>query len=399
MKKVLSVLTAVIIIISCVSVSTFAVTEGKCGDNVTWRLEDGVLTISGSGAMYDYLWGTNIPTEQHSPIYPFRDEIVRAVIEPGVETIGKSFFESCTNLAEVSIPETVKTIKEAAFLGCSALGSVELPDSVTEIGDRAFISCKNLAEINLPEGLEHIGEYAFQYCRKLDSIKFPSSLEEISTGAFCDSKLYHIEFSEGLKKIGAWAFKGCGDFDEIVLPRSLEEIGEYAFSGFVAEKMLVQNTLKKLSKYAFTNSSIFEFYYNGTREEFNEFVASVRAAGNDVGNEEFVYSDVIIVGTRPNLPWGDQFMVKEEPTFDSHGVIQYLSPFGRVTSEVETPKLADVNGDGDLNMKDLLMLRKAVGGSVELTIEQIVASDVNPDYELNLKDVLKLRKILASAED
>lgn len=395
MKKMISIFAAILMVISCIVATSYAATEGKCGDNVTWYLEDGVLTISGSGAMYDYLWGANIPTEQHSPLYSFRDEIVRAVIEPGVETIGKSFFESCTNLAEVSIPETVKSIEEAAFLGCSALGSVELPDSVIEIGDRAFISCKNLTKINLPDGLEHIGEYAFQYCRKLDSIKFPSSLEEIGVGAYCDGKLYHIEFSEGLKKIGAWAFKGCGDFDEIVLPRSLEEIGEYAFSGFLADKMLVQNTLIKLSKYAFTNSSIFEFYYNGTREEFNEFVASVRAEGNDVGNEEFIYSDVIIVGTRHNLPWGDQFMVKEEPTLESHGVIQFLSPFGRVTSEAETPNLGDINNDDNLDLKDVLMLRRVVAGMIEMTPEQSVAADVSKDYSLNLKDILALRKIVA----
>lgn len=382
-------------IISCMTVTSLAVTEGKCGENVTWRLEGGVLTISGSGAMCDYLWGTNIPKEQHSPIYPFRDDIVRAVIESGVETIGASFFEDCSNLAEVSIPETVKTIKEAAFLGCSSLDSVELPDNVTEIGDRAFISCKNLAEINLSKGLEYIGEYAFQYCRKLDSIKFPSSLEEIGVGAFNDSKLWHIEFSEGLKKIGPWAFKGCGDFDEVVLPRSIEEIGEYAFNGFLADKMLIQNTLKKLGKYAFSNSSIFEFYYNGTREEFIAFRDSVRAEGCGVGNDEFLSADVIFVGTRPNLPWGDQFIVKEEPTLDSHGVIQYLSPFGRVTSEVETPKLADINDDDSLDMKDVLMMRKAVAGVTELADEQVLASDLNYDYGLNLKDVLMLRKILA----
>ena len=28
--------------------------SGKCGDNLTWSYNNGVLTISGSGAMYDY---------------------------------------------------------------------------------------------------------------------------------------------------------------------------------------------------------------------------------------------------------------------------------------------------------------------------------------------------------
>ena len=29
-------------------------TSGKCGDNVSWTLKDGVLTISGTGDMYYY---------------------------------------------------------------------------------------------------------------------------------------------------------------------------------------------------------------------------------------------------------------------------------------------------------------------------------------------------------
>ncbi|MBQ3936334.1 MAG: hypothetical protein II722_04680, partial [Ruminococcus sp.] len=29
-------------------------TSGKCGENVSWKLKDGVLTISGTGEMTDY---------------------------------------------------------------------------------------------------------------------------------------------------------------------------------------------------------------------------------------------------------------------------------------------------------------------------------------------------------
>ena len=33
------------------------VLSGKCGDNLTWTLEDEVLTISGTGDMYTYEGG------------------------------------------------------------------------------------------------------------------------------------------------------------------------------------------------------------------------------------------------------------------------------------------------------------------------------------------------------
>ena len=39
--------------------------DGKCRDNLTWTLtEDGMLTISGSGKMYDY---NNYPSETKAP--------------------------------------------------------------------------------------------------------------------------------------------------------------------------------------------------------------------------------------------------------------------------------------------------------------------------------------------
>ncbi|MBR0303817.1 MAG: leucine-rich repeat protein [Clostridia bacterium] len=398
MKKIISILIVVISAVNCMFFASSALSGGKCGENVTWSLDDGVLTISGEGEMYDYVWGNYVDADRRTPIYPVKDEIIRAVIEPGVESIGGSFFENCTNLTEVSIPDTVTVIKCAAFIGCSSLEAVVLPDSVKEISAEAFRSCIGLTEINLPEGLETIGEWAFQYCTALDSIKIPSTLKEISTGAFADGRLWHIEFSEGLEKIGPWAFKGCGDFDEVVLPDSLTEIGEFAFNGFSAEKILIPNTLKTIGKWAFFNFFAWFIYYKGTTEEFHDFVASVEKAGCATGNEDFIYYDVIIVGTRPNYPWGDQFLIKEEPTLDSRGVILYSSSYFKKTLEVETPKLADINDDGYASMKDVLMMRRTEAGLIELTNEQMAAADLNCDKAFSAKDILMLRKMIAGVD-
>ena len=36
------------------SIGTMFAESGTCGDNLTWNLTEGVLTISGTGAMTDY---------------------------------------------------------------------------------------------------------------------------------------------------------------------------------------------------------------------------------------------------------------------------------------------------------------------------------------------------------
>ena len=60
MKKVISLILSVAMLLSIVSVVDFSafadVKTGKCGDNVTYSLdtETGLLTISGTGDMYSY---------------------------------------------------------------------------------------------------------------------------------------------------------------------------------------------------------------------------------------------------------------------------------------------------------------------------------------------------------
>lgn len=69
--------------------------NGTCGENLTWTLTDGVLTISGFGEMYDYTKG------EISPWYSSRESIKTAIIKDGVTSIGDRAFESCEELNRV----------------------------------------------------------------------------------------------------------------------------------------------------------------------------------------------------------------------------------------------------------------------------------------------------------
>ena len=106
--------------------------SGTCGDNLTWKLtDDGVLTISGSGDMADYLYAD-------APWYSYRSDVQEIVIVGGVTSIGSYAFCECSNLTKVSIPDTVISIGSHAFFDCDGLTDVAIPSSVTSIGDDAF---------------------------------------------------------------------------------------------------------------------------------------------------------------------------------------------------------------------------------------------------------------------
>ena len=227
-----------------------------CGESVTWNLdEDGTLTISGTGAMYDYS-ATDL---EYAPWYEQKSSVQRVVIEDGVTTIGNYAFYECKNLATASIPNSVVRIGNNAFYYCAIstialpaelqevggyafaftdLTSVKLPDTVTAVGNGAFCQCYVLKSAYLPDNLEAIPNYCFSACPELRTVTYPAALKTIGDEAF--SGCYGLAgpvLPEGLISIGDGAFEGCGyshpyysaGFSSISLPSTLETIGRSAF--------------------------------------------------------------------------------------------------------------------------------------------------------------------------
>ena len=101
----------ILLIALLMGLSANAQESGTCGPNLKWHLtDDGVLTITGKGKMYD-----------HSDSRPWGwgySDIKRIIIGDGVTRIGRSAFEDCSSLTSVTIPNSVTTIGWDAFSGC-----------------------------------------------------------------------------------------------------------------------------------------------------------------------------------------------------------------------------------------------------------------------------------------
>ena len=76
-------------------------------------------------------------------------------------------FERCSDLVEITIPESVtslagnETSYASCFSQCTSLTRIIIPNSVTTIGGSCFAYCDNLSEIIIGTGITKINSNAF----------------------------------------------------------------------------------------------------------------------------------------------------------------------------------------------------------------------------------------------
>ncbi|MDR1404971.1 MAG: leucine-rich repeat domain-containing protein [Candidatus Methanoplasma sp.] len=98
--------------------------SGTCGSSLTWTLtNEGVLTVSGSGAMDNYTYDAGAVD---TPWWGEIQNIVRVEIESGVTTIGDLALYGCDSLETVTILGDVGTIGDYAFYDCDSLETVTI---------------------------------------------------------------------------------------------------------------------------------------------------------------------------------------------------------------------------------------------------------------------------------
>ncbi len=193
------------------------------GQNLTYEIDtDGVLTISGTGRMFE---------ASSEASAPFANDlrITSVVIEEGVTSIGAYAFSGCTNIVSVELPDSISMIGFRGFDSCSSLTSIDIPEGVTEISANSFQYCSSLTDVTLPSTLTSIQYSAFFCCTSLESIDLPEGLTQIANYAFRNTALTSITIPQNITVIPNGCFQNT-NMSDIVIPDHVTTVENDAFS-------------------------------------------------------------------------------------------------------------------------------------------------------------------------
>ncbi|MGN0522523.1 MAG: fibronectin type III domain-containing protein [Eubacterium sp.] len=308
MKKVFSLFLSIVMLFSITAgldLSAYADDElvsGSCGENVTYTFDssDGVLTISGTGDMYNY----DNANAVFSPWYDSKELIKLVVMENGVTSIG-SF----------------------AFSDFPALRNIILSESITKIYPFAFFNSVVSETIYIPASVENLTE-AFQFC----------SLEGIEVSV--DNQNYSSEdgvlFSKNKKIL--YQYPTANTNETYKLPDSVIQIQDYSFAGSKFLSYVDFNNVDYIGSYTFYLTGIKNIYIPST---VNHISVCAFMATSEL-------SSIIVAADNPNYVSEDNVLFNKDKT----ELIQY--PAKNSSTEYNVPSSITYINDGAFALSENL---------------------------------------------
>ena len=215
-------------------------------------------------------------------------ELTEVTLPESLVTVWNYGFARCTALETIHVNDRLEKLCFNAFYGCTSLTGFDFPESISIIGDCAFLNCSSLVveDLSLPNlsgvlGRKSFGytkvrkvsdlgsitavggggnvDGAFQYCTELTDVVLPETTTALQNGSFCNcTSLVSINIPDACTYIGKNAFSNCTTLPTVPLHDGITFIGDMAFSGstsLVIEDLSLPN-LSTLGYQAFKGTCV-----------------------------------------------------------------------------------------------------------------------------------------------
>ena len=371
-------------------------------------------------------------------------------IPDSVTNIGTDAFGECSGLKEVVIPDSVTSMGEAVFYKCTSLEKVKLSVNITSPNPAVFQYCSSLKEVVLPESMKFISFFMFSYCKEITNIVLPDTLTSVLGSAFqnCDN-LKNITVPKNVTTIQDYALGYYYD-EQSATYKKYDDFTISGYAGSKAQEYAEANGIRFIElneketadgikmEYSKDDSSIggdneekislesrqltesdkeySKIDFTGKIEDSDvkpEDVKSVTyeiSLKNESGQTVQPSEKVTVKIPVPDGYMGENckvYYVNEKGKFTNMNAVcqngflifetGHFSTYLVTETNIKTVSeitYGDANGDGKIDSRDAVVIKKYVAGFTGFTID-LEASDVNADGKVDTRDAVKILKKIA----
>ena len=371
-------------------------------------------------------------------------------IPDSVTNIGTDAFGECSGLKEVVIPDSVTSMGEAVFYKCTSLEKVKLSVNITSPNPAVFQYCSSLKEVVLPESMKFISFFMFSYCKEITNIVLPDKLNSVLRSAFqnCDN-LKNITVPKNVTTIQDYAFGYYYD-EQSATYKKYDDFTISGYAGSKAQEYAEANGIRfiELNEKETTDGIKIEYSKDDSSiggdneekislesrqltesdEEYSKIDFTGKIEDSDVKPEDVksVTYEISLKNesgqtVQPSekvtvkIPVPDGYMgenckvyyVNEKGKFTNMNAVcqngflifetGHFSTYLVTETNIKTVSeitYGDANGDGKIDSRDAVVIKKYVVGFTGFTID-LDAADVNADGKVDTRDAVKILKKIA----
>ena len=371
-------------------------------------------------------------------------------IPDSVTNIGTDAFGECSGLKEVVIPDSVTSMGEAVFYKCTSLEKVKLSVNITSPNPAVFQYCSSLKEVVLPESMKFISFFMFSYCKEITNIVLPDKLNSVLRSAFqnCDN-LKNITVPKNVTTIQDYAFGYYYD-EQSATYKKYDDFTISGYAGSKAQEYAEANEIRfiELNEKETTDGIKIEYSKDDSSiggdnkekvslesrqlteadSEYSKIDFTGKIEDTDVKPEDVksVTYEISLKNESGQTVQPSEKVTVKIPVPDGYMVenckVYYVNEKGKFTNmnavcqngflifetghfstylvtetnikTVSEITYGDANGDGKIDSRDAVVIKKYVAGFTGFTID-LDAADVNADGKVDTRDAVKILKKIA----
>lgn len=150
-------------------------------------------------------------------------------------------FMNCTNLTDITLPQSLTTIQYEAFNGCSSLRELTIPENVTSISTSWYVyGCTSLKKMTVQTS--YVVNFFNNLTDILEEVVFGDNVTTLGARIFLNfTKLKSITWGRNITTLLYEVFNGAdlSAIETLTIPEGVVDIGDNCFAGVVLKNLVL----------------------------------------------------------------------------------------------------------------------------------------------------------------